>query len=178
MAWWKRIFSSAGKGILDSVGDILDDHITSKEEKAEILVKLEQVFQARLTELEVTARAEMESTVRVIEAEMQQDDNYTKRARPTIIYTGLAIAVLKLIVIPFAIVPAFLAVGDSAMVEYFDKLAVERMPLEVEFFGAWAVVCSVYAWGRTREKQGDRSAISQAMTGNGKGIISIFDGGR
>jgi hypothetical protein len=174
--WLGKIFSAGAGSFVESVGNTLDKFITSKEEKAALMIELEKVFQGRLSEIEQTTRAELDVKARIIEAEMKQDDSYTKRARPTIIYVGLAIAFLKIVFFPLIVLPILvLGNADSMTVEFIRSLSVERVPMEQEFWFAWTGVTGMYAFGRSREKMGDQSAISQAMTGNGKGLMSIFD---
>jgi len=173
--WLANIFSTGAGALVESVGNTLDKFITSKEEKAQLMIELEKVFQSRMSEIEQTTRAELDMKARIIEAEMKQDDKYTKRARPTIIYTGLIIAFMKIVLFPLIVVPLMLLSNAPIdMVEMIRSLSIERVPMETEFWFAWTGVTGVYAFGRSREKQGDQSAIAQSMTGNGTGLMAIF----
>jgi hypothetical protein len=51
----------------------------------------------------------MQSRERVLVAELQQGDSYTKRARPSVVYVGLGVAVLQGVVTPWieAVLRAF-----------------------------------------------------------------------
>ena len=83
--------------------------------------------------------------------EMVQDDNYTKRARPSIIYIGLLIIAFNYCLVPLAKV----LMGEDATP--FD--------LPEEFWLAWGGAVSAYSVGRSMEKSGKRNAFTQAMTG-------------
>jgi len=73
-------------------------------------------------------------------AELNQSDNYTKRARPTVLYAGLLIMFINNVLLPW--------------IAYF-KTGLADIPtinLPSEFWIAWGGVASVYAFGRTKEK--------------------------
>jgi len=128
---------SGGVGeLIKGIGSVVDNLHTSKEEKNAAKLALEEL--ARKSE-------------RILVAELQQGDAYTKRARPTIVYTGLAIAVFN------AVVPLF---GVS-----------ETVNAPVEFWYGWAAVVSIYSIGRTREKSGARDKVTTSITGR----TSILD---
>ena len=134
-------------GILDFLGgaikpitDLVDNLTTTDEEKAEAKAKL-QLIQNDLTSkyLELEAKT-VEAKEKVMIAELNQSDNYTKRARPTVLYAGLLIMFINNVVLPW--------------IAYFkDSLAtLPPINLPSEFWLAWGGVASVYAFGRSKEK--------------------------
>lgn len=64
-------------------------------EKAEAQIKMQEVLEKRETSL-------IESQKSIIVAEMQQSDNYTKRARPSLVYAGLLFIFLVHVAFPIA----------------------------------------------------------------------------
>jgi len=87
----------------------------------------------------------------IIVAEMQQSDNFTKRARPTIVYAGLAFIFLVHVFFPIA--------------AYFTGKPLPEISLPTEFWMAWGGVCSIWVIGRSAEKSGINSAIVKGITG-------------
>lgn len=154
-------------GIVESVtniaGSILDRFAPKKMEEAErakAVLDISAMIDARDNTL-VKAQRD------IIVAELEQGDTFTKRARPMIIYTGLAVMVFNHALIPFinrCIEWYMLTTGKS--IEAFADLTPIDMP--AEFWYVWGGVCSVYAVGRTAEKRGARSKLINWITGKGK----------
>lgn len=76
----------------------------------------------------------------VMTAELSQGDNYTKRARPTVVYAGLAFIALVHVVFP--------------MIAWFTSQEMPELTLPPEFWWAWTGVCSAWVIGRSAEKRG------------------------
>lgn len=87
----------------------------------------------------------------IIVAEMEQGDNYTKRARPTIVYAGLAFIFMVHVVLPY--------------VAFFKDTPVSTLTLPSEFWWAWTGVCGIWVVGRTMEKRGAAGKIISMITG-------------
>jgi len=119
----------------------------SPAEKAKAELELQQMLQVR--ENAVTA-AQKE----IIVAEMQQGDPYTKRARPTIVYAGLAFIFLVHVFIPIA------AFFKGVPADSFPALS-----LPDEFWWAWGGVCSAWIIGRSMEKKGTGGKLVSMITG-------------
>ncbi len=88
----------------------------------------------------------------VMVAEMAQGDNYTKRARPTIVYAGLLFIALVHVLLPAL---AFLTGRPPP-----------ELRLPEEFWWAWSGVCGVWVVGRTMEKRGAAGPWTKILTGN------------
>lgn len=103
----------------------------------------------------------------IIVAEMNQQDGYTKRARPTVVYAGLAFIGLVYIVIP-TIIKTILLIKISALSP--DQIAGLREYMELalpgEFWMAWGSVVSIWSIGRSAEKNGATNKIIQMITGS------------
>ena len=127
------------KGLVDSVGGIIDDLSTSDEERAEAKRKLAAL--ARSAEADVRDHAETIAGYQrdVIRAELEQDDRYTKRARPTLVYAGLVALFLNHIVLPWS--------------AHFTGATVPAIDLPAEFWWGWTGVVGAWAVGRSVEKK-------------------------
>lgn len=125
------------------VNKIFPDKL-SDGEKAQASIALEQLVTQRETAL-------VEAQKSVIAAELAQDDNYTKRARPTIVYSGLVFIFLVHVLFPIA--------------AYFTGKPMPSLTLPEEFWWAWGGVCSVWVWGRSMEKKGTSSGLVGAIVG-------------
>ncbi len=154
MELFKKLF---GKGITDvvtSVGDVVDRFTLSKEEKQEFKLEIQSRMMKLEGELEETYRKELDARQEIIKAELAQGDSYTKRARPTIVYSGLAFIFLVYVIVP---VIAYIS-GANEMPD---------IKLPAEFWWAWGTVVGVYGVGRSAEKMGITNKLTNFMTGSG-----------
>lgn len=71
-------------------------------------------------------------------------ENYTKRARPTVVYAGLVFIGLIHVLLPAV---AWTLASAGCAVQPFN------LTLPSEFWWAWSGVCGVYAIGRSWEKR-------------------------
>jgi len=154
MELFKKLF---GKGITDvvtSVGDVVDRFTLSKEEKQEFKLEIQSRMLKLEGELEETYHKELDARQEIIKAELAQGDSYTKRARPTIVYSGLAFIFLVYVIVP---VIAYIS-GANEM---------PGIKLPAEFWWAWGTVVGVYGVGRSVEKMGITNKLTNFMTGSG-----------
>ena len=140
------LIKSAVSSLIGPARDIIDDLHTSDEEKQAAMLKMETLIQQREAEVEQTIRRELEAKEKIIVAELQQSDNYTKRARPTVIYAGLLFIGFN-----YVIAPVF---------------GLGSFPLPIEFWGAWGGIVATYTIGRSAEKRGVRNKLTQGVTGS------------
>lgn len=147
-----NIFSGGVGELVKSVGGVIDALHTSEEEKAEARLKLEQVISERLSAIERSVQARYEMVTKLIQAEMASGDNYTKRARPTLVYFGML-----MIFVNYVLVPIIQTVTDSP-VAAFD--------LPTEFWVAWGGTVGIWSAGRSMERLGQRNKVTQAITGS------------
>ena len=122
----------------------------SAEEKVKAQLLLQEMLEERENKLIDAQRA-------IMVAELQQGDNYTKRARPTLIYGGLAFIFLVHVLFP--------------IVSYFTRQKLPGLTLPDQFWWAWGGACSIWIIGRSAERRGINNKIIQAITGglNAKG---------
>ena len=114
-------------------------------EKAQAQIQLQEMLQLREDKL-------IEAQKTIIVAEMSQGDNFTKRARPMIVYCGLLFIFLVHVIFP--------------MVTYATKETLPALALPTEFWWAWTGVCGVWVIGRSMEKNGATDKIVKMITGN------------
>ncbi len=143
----------------DFAGGLLDRFFPKKLNEAEKLSMQAQLSQA-IDQRDVERDAQKRD---VIVAELKQDDKYTKRARPTVVYMGLMFIGLIHVVFP--------------MVFYLAGLFKTTMPtlpdlvLPQEFWWAWSGICSVWVMGRSAEK----ATAAKGATGK---ILSMITGSK
>lgn len=124
--------------IANGLGGLVDRFITTSDEKNQFKLEMQKVIQAEAESMSRLAIAEYESKKEIIVAELQHGDNFTKRARPSIVYVGLGVIIYN-----YCLVPTLQSIASVPLVQF---------NLPEEFWYAWTGVCGVYAWGRSKEK--------------------------
>lgn len=183
MSWFSQLFAGGVSDVVEKVGNTIDKLHLSAEEKQNFKLELQQVLMARESEIEQTIRKNLEAKERIIVAELQQGDSYTKRARPSVVYFGLIMIALNYFLLPAAL----LVSGNSDMLENCSKTknaegVIEEscnretlFPLPVEFWMAWGGIVATWAVGRSFEKTSASNRFSRAITGNAKRISLLGD---
>lgn len=110
-----------------------------EKEKTAATIEIEQILGKR-----DSALLSAQSTI--ISAEMNQDDRYTKRARPTVVYYGLFAIFLSYQAFPLII--WLIEVTTETTIKAPD------ISLPAEFWYTWGGVCSAWVLGRSVEKRG------------------------
>lgn len=154
----KKLFSKGITDVVDSVGNVIDKFTLSKEEKMEFKLEMQSRLMKMESELEQTYRTELESRSDIIKAEMAQGDNYTKRARPTIVYAGLLFVFLVYVLLP--------------IIAYIANKEMPTISLPEQFWWAWGTVVGVYGIGRSTEKMGITNKVTNFITGSGANNVS------
>jgi len=134
------------KGVLDKIWPPDAD----PTEKLKAQMALQKVIEARESSI-------LDAQKSIIVAEMQQGDKFTKRARPTVVYAGLAFIFLNNVVPKIAL---YVAALSGKVIP-----TMPQMELPTEFWWAWTSICSVWAVGRTMEKRGAEGKILSLITG-------------
>ena len=166
----------AGKTVvgsaLDFAGGLLDriwPKQASMDDKMKAIAQIAPLIENRDNEI-------VSDQKDIIMSEMAQGDNYTKRARPTVVYAGLAFIGIVNVLIPSIIkiiLAGWILFGDpaemikvkSAMKE-LDSLTSLQLP--GEFWFAWSSVVGIWAIGRSAEKRGVANKIVEMITGSKK----------
>lgn len=172
-----NFFSGSGSNIIDSISEAVDKFVTTGEEKEKLkqellrihgenkqnqrnfLLHMEELVQQREKEVEETIRTELEVKKNIIMAELNQDDKFTKRARPTVVYIGLIFILFELLGLRHIILNSL----DVNMEVINNSDEIFKM-----FLGVWGSVLGVYSIGRSVEKRGTRNAWTSFVTGKKK----------
>ncbi len=141
----KVLGGTAGE-MIDKIASAADRFITTDAERAQYRLDAERLLQARDSEIEQTLRAELGAQERILVAELQQDDTFTKRARPAVVYVGLGVIVFN-----YCLAPT-LAWAVGAVPPTFN--------LPDEFWYAWGGILGLYNIGRSFEKREKRTAAT------------------
>lgn len=137
--------------IVEQVGNVVDKFVTTGVEKHQMNVELERVLTERLTLIQQQVVARFEMVYKVIQAEMNSGDNYTKRARPTLVYFGMA-----MIFVNYVLVPSIQTISGTAVLPF---------ELPTEFWVAWGGTVGLWTIGRSAEKAGVSNRATSAVTG-------------
>jgi hypothetical protein len=152
MNWLSKIFGVGFGQVLGGVDKLIGRFKASPEEKQAFMVEFEKLLQQRDSEVEETIRTELGAKERVLIAELQQGDTYTKRARPSVVYVGLFF-----IFINYCLVP---------IVQSFSGIPISAFELPTEFWVAWGGIVSTWVIGRSAEKRGSRGGTVSTITGS------------
>lgn len=153
MGFISNLIGGGAASVIGEVGNVIDKFNLSPEQKNEFKLQMEALLQKRDSELEQSLRAEMEAKERVTVAELAQGDNYTKRARPSVVYAGLAFIFLN-----YCVIPAIQLVSGSA--------AGAGLELPSDFWWAWGGVVGTWSIGRSFEKAGASNSLTRMITGS------------
>jgi len=162
MSWLSKLFSGTIVELGEGVASIADRFIQSADEKAAFKLEVERLLQARDAELEATIRSELQLKERVMVAELQSGDSYTRRARPTMAYFGMLIILLNYLILPW--------------MGYFLKDGVPPpIAMPAEFWYAWAGVVGVWSIGRTMERRGSQQELVSLVAGKDRKQPSLLE---
>ena len=137
--------------VINQVGKLADRFIRTGDEKDKFMLEMESLIQVRDANIEETVRAQIQGRERVLIAELQQGDTYTKRARPTVIYYGLFMITLErflpLLAIKYGLEP-------------------DALQLPTGFWAAWGGIASSWVIGRSAERVGHSNKLLRWISGN------------
>jgi hypothetical protein len=153
--------------IIEQTGKIVDKFHLSEADKKQFQLEMEAALQQREAQVQDSVRAEMDARQKVIVAELQQDDNYTKRARPSVVYAGLAFIFINYVLIPGV---QYLSGHATAKCQKDGQPATCEVEggisLPQEFWWAWAGVVGTWSIGRSFEKVGVSNRATRLITGS------------
>ena len=134
--------------VADFAKDMVDRFIppqATEVEKAAIQIKIQELIDKREANL-------LETQKSVMISEMQQEDPFTKRARPMVVYSGLLFIFLVHVLIP--------------LISFIFAKPMPGLSLPTDFWYAWTGVVGVWMVGSTVEKMGPGSTVVKAITGS------------
>ena len=123
--------------VIEQGAAIADEFHLSGEEKAEFKQRDEERLLKLREAIETTVQARYSAVSKIIASEMQHGSNFTKNARPSLVYSGLAMFFIKMI-------------GSGFGVE-FD--------IPSEFTYTWGGVCGVWVLGRSTERVAENGGL-------------------
>lgn len=148
-----------GGSLLDGFSKIISNFKLSPEKKAEMEAAFranETVIQKAEIELDAaiqeTIRSEINAKKDIMVAEIQSGSAYVRNARPSIIYTGLAVIVLNHCLLPW--------------IAHCTGHGIPDIQLPLAFRTAWGGITGTFVIGRTVERRGTTNKLIQMMTGN------------
>ena len=156
-----RILKSKVGETIRQVGGLVDKFHLSGEEKQKFKLEMEGLLQKRDSEIEETIRAELQAKERILVAELTQGDNYTKRARPTVVYAGLLFTFINYVLVPI-----------------ISEIIGTRIPpfdLPTAFWAGWSGIVATWSIGRSVEKRGIRTQLTRMITGQAKSQSNLLD---
>lgn len=137
--------------VVEAGDKVLGRFIEDKDKRREASIELEKILHGEREQLEESYRQELQSKERIIVAELQQSDNYTKRARPTILYTGVVLVLVEVI---------------ARYIAWFSGLSFPTQGghlittfVPAEFWIAWGGISGTYVIGRSAEKRAKTAGI-------------------
>jgi len=106
------LLGKMGSNLIEQVGNVVDKFVQTPGERAEIRVKMAEIVAAETIAAEESIQERFKAVQGIISSEMQHGSNYTKNARPTIVYAGLIMFFLQgvfgLWTLTFTINPEFI----------------------------------------------------------------------
>lgn len=149
-----NIFKGTAGTVVKEIAGAIDEYKLTKEERAELELKTQEIILGHFSTLQNSVQARYAAVRGIIEAEMQQGDAFTKRARPMVVYVGLALFVVEYLA-------GWLCTANGWPVP---------PKINEEFIFAWAGVVGVWSLGRSYEKVKGPGGVSTFATGSrGKG---------
>ena len=152
MSWISDVFSGGASGLIDGVGNVVDRFVTTGDEKNAMKLELEKVVTTRMAMLYEQTNVEMSAKSQIIQAELNQGDNFTKRMRPSLGYFGMLAIAFNHCLVPL-------------LSNWMPELNVEAFELPTEFWLAWGGMMATYSIGRSQEKKGQANKITSIITG-------------
>lgn len=142
--------SALGGEVFEVGKQLISKVIEDPNKRRQAEMELKRIAADREGEMEKTLRQGMEMTADIIESEMKSGDNFTKRARPMLVYWGMGLITIR------------------EVANYFTGGTVPVLPQE--FWMAWGGVVSVWCVGRSAEKftskkGGEPSSLVKKITG-------------
>ena len=161
MGWLQTLIGKGTGSIVEKGAEAIAKISAGHLGKKELVLELQKIADAEAARMSAEATAEIQAKERIMVAEMQQGDNYTKRARPTVVYMGLAVIAWN-----YALIPTI--TGLYATFWSGASAKMQPMDLPMEFWMAWSAVVGIYSIGRSAEKRGWNGKLTAAVTGTPK----------
>ncbi|ABE54980.1 hypothetical protein Sden_1696 [Shewanella denitrificans OS217] len=146
------IFATGTGNLITSLAQVADQFITTDEERNTFKMQMASLVQQRESEIELTIRSEQRAKQAILSAELNQDDKFTKRARPMLVYFGLLMIATNYMFFP--ILSRFFSVDTSPLPD-----------LPMEFWAGWSGIVATWCIGRSAEKIVGTNRVTRLVTG-------------
>ncbi len=161
MSWLSDIFSGSAGELVGQIGGVVDKLPLEADERQNLKMDMHRMVQRRESAIEETIRAEIQTKEQELVKTMQQGDNFTKRARPSVVYAGLLFIFFNYVLVP--------------TIQSLAGTQIQPFQLPVEFWAAWGGIVATWTIGRTAEKRGASNKMTRAITGSTP--VSLLDVG-
>jgi hypothetical protein len=139
MNFLDKIIGGGIGSILEGASSVIDSLQAGKLNKQEAVKQLTEIADREKSRMHDEAVAEIGAKERILVAELQQGDAFTKRARPFVVYSGPLIVIAEVVM---------------RYIAHFKGLSAPATPdILTWYLPMWAGYGSVYAWGRSTEKR-------------------------
>lgn len=153
MSWITEIIGGGFQGIASGVSDILGAvGIDNSKDKHKISLKIQELVALKAAAVAKQIHKETEAKERILVAELTQGDNFTKRARPTVVYSGLGIVFINHMVLPW--------------ISFFLGMNIPIIDIPDIFWTGWSGIVMTWSIGRTMEKRGSENKLVKLITGS------------
>lgn len=146
-----KILGAFGGDLVKDIGDVVGKFVTTDKEREELSIESSKVILAHIETMEESLRAELAAKSSVLIAELQQGDKFTKRARPGVVWCGLAFIGFNHVIGPWIAAAA----GATP----------PNIELPEQFWWAWGGIVSTWVIGRSAERRGIRNKAVDLITG-------------
>jgi hypothetical protein len=153
-----KLLDMLSGNILEGAAGLVKTIFGDKEKEAQFRLEVQKLLQAELSEVESTLRTTIQARERVLVAELNQSDLFTKRARPSVVYFGLLLIGFNYCLVPLVTL-------------FMPSVGLTTLVLPTEFWMAWGGLVATWSIGRTKEKQGIATKAVSIITGN-KSVVT------
>lgn len=157
MKWLGKIFG--GSDVVEKIGGVVNKFSENHLGKKELTLEIEKILAEDRKALHSEVVAELGAKERVLVAELAQGNTYTKAARPTVVYTGLAVLLINHVILPWT--------------SHFAGMEIPEIKIPMEFWIGWSGIVATWSIGRDTVRTGARNKFATAVTGDSS--KSIFD---
>lgn len=122
------------------------------EQAFNLLVEQQQLLRQREAELHALQQQQDQTKSEVIKAELEQNDLFTKRARPMVVYAGLVFIFLNYVLFP--------------AIAHLANREPPTLTLPEDFWWAWGGIVATWSIGRSFEKTSSSNRVTRMITGS------------
>lgn len=156
MGFLSKLFGGSAGELVDAAGGLIDKIDAAHMGKKEFQIELQRMVAERDQRIMTEVMNEVNAKRDIMVAELQHGDPYTKRARPTVIYSGLFV------------------VAATIVGSYLGK----EIAVPADYWYVWGAVCMTYVLGRSYEKGANGKEVPRSIemiTGTKRSHAALLD---